>query len=66
MSDSDQFAENGVFEFQFDAINDRFEHDLQGVETDILDGHDRDIEDENNDVDDEQLMQNAMWATLRS
>lgn len=62
--DGNQFSQDGVFQFELDAVGDRLEHDLDGVVANELDDDHGDVKDENNDVDDEELVQDTLRSTV--
>lgn len=62
----DQLPKDSIFKLQLDTVRDWFKHNLHGIISDIFDNDDGDIQDQNDDVDNEQLVQNALWTTSRS
>jgi hypothetical protein len=66
LGDGYEFPEDGVFEFEFDTICDRFKYNLDGVVADEFDHNDGNIEEEDNNIDCEELMEDYVVSAVGS
>lgn len=56
MDGVDESAQDGEFEFEFDAVNGALEGDLDGIVTGVLETEEDEIHDEHGDVDSDELI----------
>lgn len=61
----DEFAKNGVLEFQLDAVGHGFQSDVNVKVPRILDPDDGRVHENHGQVDDEELQESASVVTAR-
>lgn len=61
---TDEFTQDGEFEFQLDAVDDALDHGFHGVEADVFDDEKAQVHEDDEEVDDDELVHDLALALV--